>query len=122
MVWIRKDYEDIPGTYVFNGERATMGYPLNKMCFSLNSEENREELRKSPRAYCEKFGCSEEQIKAVEDLDFLQMLRLGANIYYLAKLGTAYDLDVQDAGAQMTGLTVEEFKERLRKGAEGINV
>ena len=117
MVWIRHDYEDIPGTYVFNGERATMGWPLNKMAFSLNTEENREALRQNPRAYCEKFGCSDEQIKAVEDLDFLQMLKLGANIYYLAKLGTAYGLSVQDAGAQMTGLTVEQFKQRLLDNA-----
>ena len=32
----------IPGTVLFDGEMARRGYALNKMCFSLNSERNRQ--------------------------------------------------------------------------------
>lgn len=118
MVWIEHDYEDIPGTYVFNGERAHKGYPLNKMCFSLNDGANRKALKADPDAYCRQYGLSEAQREAVKSLDFLAMLRLGGNIYYLAKLAGAYGWNVQDVGAQMTGLPVDEFKARLARAAE----
>lgn len=113
MAWVKKDYDDIPGTYVFDGRRAVMGYPLNKMCFSFNEQANRDEFLKDPRAYCKKYGLSEEQTQAVIDLDCLAMLRLGGNIYYMAKLAGIYKLNVQDVGAQMTGKTVDEFKAML---------
>lgn len=113
MAWTEKDYDDIPGTYVFDGRRALMGYPLNKMCMSLNEEDNREALRQDVEEYCKKFGMSDEQIQAVKDLDALAMLRLGGNVYYLAKLVGAYGMNMQDIGAQMRGITVDEFKAML---------
>jgi protocatechuate 4,5-dioxygenase alpha subunit len=36
-----KEYDDIPGTYVFDAERARQGYALNRFCMSLMSEDNR---------------------------------------------------------------------------------
>ncbi len=115
MSWSKKDYDDIPGTYVFDGRRALMGWPLNRMCMSLNDEVNREALRQDVEGYCKKFDLSDEQTQAVKDLDALAMLRLGGNIYYMAKLAGAYGLNVQDVGAQMRGITVEEFKDMLLK-------
>ena len=46
MAWSSHDYDKVPGTYVFNGRRSVMGYPLNRMCMSFNSAENREEFRR----------------------------------------------------------------------------
>ncbi|MBT6339964.1 MAG: protocatechuate 3,4-dioxygenase, partial [Desulfobacula sp.] len=43
----------------------------------------------------------------------LRLMELGGNIYYLAKLIGVYGLNVQDVGAQMRGVTVEEFKQML---------
>lgn len=115
MVWAKHDYDDIPGTYVFDGRLSTLGYPINKMCMSFNSEENRQEFKRDERAYCEKYGLSEEQTKAVMDRDWLRIVQLGGNIYYLAKLGIAGGGGtVQSMGAQMTGMTVEEFKAKLQ--------
>jgi protocatechuate 4,5-dioxygenase, alpha chain len=119
MAWSEKDYEKVPGTYVFNGRRSLVGYQLNKMCMSLNDAENREEVKRDPEAYCRKFGLSDEQTKAVIELDALELLRLGGNIYYLAKLAGAFGMNVQDVGAQMSGITVEEFRERLQAAARG---
>lgn len=113
MAWTEKDYDRIPGTYVFDGRRSLMGWPLNKMCMSFNDEANREEFKKDVDGYCRKYGLSEEQIQAVKELDVLKMLRLGGNIYYLAKLAGIYRLNVQDVGAQMRGITVNEFKAML---------
>ena len=43
----------------------------------------------------------------------LQMIDAGGNVYYLAKLAGIFGLDVQDLGAQQTGMTKEAFKARL---------
>ena len=44
---------------------------------------------------------------------FLDMLAAGGNAYYLAKLAGIYGLDMQDIGAQQTGMTKDEFKAKL---------
>lgn len=105
--------DDIPGTYVFNGRRAQTGYPLNRMCMSFNSAENRAAFLADQEAYCDRYGLTAAQKSAVLDRDVLRLLHQGGNIYYLAKLAGIFGLNVQDLGAQQTGVTVEEFKSRL---------
>ena len=63
---------------------------------------------------------SDEQKEALLAGDFLQLLRLGANVYFLAKIAIPRGVSVQDAGAQFQGITTEEFKENLLKRAEGF--
>ena len=41
MRWANHEFDDIPGTYVFDVRRAMLGCPLNRMCTSFNSEKNR---------------------------------------------------------------------------------
>ena len=60
MNWKRHDYEDIPGTYVFDGKTAHASYPLNKLFYSFNEEENRRAFAEDPAAYADKFGVDEE--------------------------------------------------------------
>ena len=103
----------IPGTTMFDGEQARKGYALNKMCFSFNSAENRAEYLKDKEAYCDKYGLNEQQKKAVLSLQVLDMPAAGGNAYYLAKLGGIFGLDMQDIGAQQTGMTKEAFKAKL---------
>ena len=112
-------HDDIPGTYVFNGQRAQIGYPLNRMCMSFNSAANRAEFLADPEAYYTRYGLTDDQKEAVRTRDVLRLIKLGGNIYYLAKLAGIYGLNVQDVGAQQRGVTVEEFKARLvAAGAE----
>ena len=108
----------IEGTTIFDGEMAMKGYALNKMCFSFNKAVNREAFLADPEAYMEEYGLNDEQKQAVRDKNVLAMIDAGGNIYYLAKLAGIYKLSVQDVGAQQTGMTTEEFKEKLRKQGE----
>lgn len=103
----------IPGTPVFDGAEATRGYALNAMCFSFNDAANRAAFREDEEAYCARFGLTPEQRKAVADRDVLAMIRAGGNIYYLAKLAGIFGLNVQDVGAQQTGMSVDAFKAHL---------
>lgn len=103
----------IPGTTIFDGDMARKGYALNKMCYSFNSEENRQAFLADREGYCAGFGLNAEQTKAVLDLSVLAMLAAGGNAYFIAKLGGIYRLDMQDVGAQQTGMTKAEFQAKL---------
>ncbi len=110
--------EEIPGTVIFDGRMAMKGYALNKMCYSFNSAPNREAFRRDEEAYMERFGLNEQQKAAIRARNVLQLIDAGGNIYYLAKFAGIFGLTVQDVGAQQTGMSVEEFKEFLRKQGE----
>lgn len=103
----------IPGTTPFDGEQARKGYALNKMCFSFNSGESRSEFQKDEEAYMRKYGLNEQQADAIRARNVLQLIAAGGNAYYLAKFAGIFGLDMQDIGAQQTGLTKDEFKARL---------
>jgi protocatechuate 4,5-dioxygenase alpha chain len=105
-------------TPIFDGTRAQRGYALNKMCYSFNHAHNRAAFLADEDGYCANYALSEAQRTAVRHRNVLELLAAGGNIYYLAKLAGLLGLNVQDIGAQQTGLTVSEFKARLsRAGA-----
>ncbi len=104
---------EIPGTPIFDGAQARKGYALNKMCFSFNNAANRQEFLRDEDAYCAKFGLTPEQRSAVQRRNVLELIAAGGNVYYLAKLAGIFGLNVQDIGAQQTGMTVDAFKAKL---------
>lgn len=104
---------DITGTTLFDGAQARKGYALNKMCFSFNDAANRAAFVADEAAYCEKFGLTPEQRAAIESRNVLQLIAAGGNVYYLAKFAGIFGLDVQDIGAQQTGMTKDAFKAKL---------
>ena len=104
---------DIPGTPIFDGDAARKGYALNRMCFSFNDAANRQAFRDDEECYCARYGLSPEQREAVRKRDVLAMTAAGGNVYYLAKLAGIFGLNVQDIGAQQTGLSLEDFKSKL---------
>jgi protocatechuate 4,5-dioxygenase alpha chain len=108
----------IVGTSLFDGEAASRGYALNAMCYSFNEERNREAFRADEEGYCARFDLTPEQRAAVAARNVLAMIAAGGNVYYLAKLAGIFGLNVQDLGAQQTGLSVEEFKRKLLAQAE----
>lgn len=112
------DLNDIPGTVMFDGREAMKGYALNKMCYSLNSAENRAAFLADEDGYCAKYGLDAAQHKAVRNRDVLGMIAAGGNVYYLAKLAGAWGLNVQDIGAQQTGMELEDFKNMLSRSGD----
>jgi protocatechuate 4,5-dioxygenase alpha chain len=120
MSWRQHDYDRIPGTYVFDGKTAHSAYGLNKLLFSFNHASNREAFEKDRAAYADKYGVTEAQKAALIADDFLGLLRLGANIYYLAKMAVPRGFSVQDAGAAFQGISTEEFKAKLQEKGAGL--
>lgn len=120
MAWTKHDYEDIPGTYVFDGKHAHDAYPLNKLLFSFCDEANRSEFDADPSAYCDMYGVKGKFKEFVLKKDFLGMLKAGANIYYMAKMAIPRGTSVQDCGAQFQGITTKEFQAKLLAKADNL--
>ena len=113
------DYHiDIPGTTIFDGKMAMKGYALNKMCYAFNQKSNRDAFAADEEGFMETYGLNEEQKQAIRDRDILAMIEAGGNIYYLAKFAGIFKLSVQDVGAMQTGVTTEEFKQKLLDAAD----
>ena len=98
---------------MFDGTQAQKGLALNRMCFSFNSAENRAAFQRDEDAYCKKFALNAEQREAVRERNVLKLIAAGGNVYYLAKLAGIFGLNVQDIGAQQTGMSVDAFKAKL---------
>lgn len=107
------DKKPIPGTVIFDGEQAMKGYALNKMCFSFNDEANRVAFVADEDAYCARYGLNEQQREAIRSRQVLALIAAGGNAYYLAKFAGILGLDMQDIGAQQTGMTRAQFQQKL---------
>lgn len=117
MAPVKKKHE-IAGTTIFDGDQARKGYALNKMCYSFNSAACRAEFVRDEDAYCEKYQLNVEQRAAIRNRNVLELIAAGGNAYYLAKFAGIFGLDMQDIGAQQTGMTKEAFKAKLAKAGE----
>jgi protocatechuate 4,5-dioxygenase alpha chain len=105
--------QPVPGTTIFDGEQARKGYALNKMCYSFNDAANREAFVADEDGYCARYGLNAQQREAIKNRNVLQLIAAGGNAYYLAKFAGIFKLDMQDIGAQQTGLTKDQFKAKL---------
>ena len=85
-----KEYEDVPGTFIFDADRSREGYWLNQFCITLRLEKNRQALRDDPEGYMAQFAMTDDQKQAVRDRAWNQLLALGGNVYYTSKLA-AFD-------------------------------
>jgi protocatechuate 4,5-dioxygenase, alpha chain len=115
-----KDYDDIPGTYVFDADRSRQGYHLNMFCMSLMTPEARAEFRADEPKYLDKFPMTPAQRQAILDREWNEMLRLGGNIYYTSKLGACDGLSFQQLAAKMTGSTQQEYAEMMIRGGRSV--
>ena len=111
-----RPYEDIPGTWIFDAERARAGYHLNQFLYTLMKAENRKAFLADERAYLSKFKLSEAQREAVLQRKWNRLLELGAVVYALAKLAFTDGRSYQYMAAQMTGMTEKEYVDMMLQG------
>ena len=116
-----REFEDIPGTYLFNKDRCHEGYYLNMFCMSLIKLHNRETFRADEGAYLDKFPLTEEQRRCVLERDWLGMIHVGGNIYYISKLGATDGRSFQYLAGAMSGMTQEEYRDMMVAGGRLID-
>jgi protocatechuate 4,5-dioxygenase alpha chain len=111
-----REYDDIPGTYVYDAERGRIGYPLNMFCMSLNKVENRASFKENEAAYLDRFPLTAEQRRTVLERDWLGMLKVGGNIYYTIKIAFCDGLTFQDVAGMMSGVSKEAYAQMMLAG------
>lgn len=107
---------EVEGTYVFGIEDSRRGYALNKLCGTFKEVTCREEFLADEEAYCDKFGLTPKQRKAILTRDWVAMLDLGGSIFYIFKLAQMDKKSVQYLGGIFTGMSTEEFIAELKAG------
>ena len=111
-----EEYEDIPGTWVFDAQRARIGYHLNEFLYSLMKAENRAEFLADEHKYLMKFAMTEEQREAVMKRQWNRLLELGGVSYALAKLAFTDKKSYQFMASQMVGIPESEYVKMMVSG------
>jgi len=120
MARTQQEYDDIPGTYVFDAERAKEGYHLNMFCMSLMKDQNRKAFKADEAKYLDRFPLTQEQRDAILNRQYNRMLELGGNIYFTAKLGATDGHSFQHIAAIMTGSTQEDYAKMMLAGGRSV--
>jgi protocatechuate 4,5-dioxygenase alpha chain len=115
-----KEYDDIPGTFVFDADRSREGYHLNMFCMSLMKAENRKAFKENEAEYLKRFALTPEQRDAILKRQYNRMLELGGNIYFTAKLGATDGHSFQHMAAVMTGSTQEDYAKMMLAGGRSV--
>jgi protocatechuate 4,5-dioxygenase, alpha chain len=116
----QQDYDDIPGTFVFDAERSREGYGINMFCMSLMKEENRKAFKANEAEYLKRFKLTPAQAEAVLKRDYNRMLELGGNIYFTAKLGATDGHSFQHLAAVMTGASQQDYAAMMLAGGRSV--
>jgi protocatechuate 4,5-dioxygenase alpha chain len=107
---------DIPGTILFDGAMSRTGYHLNMFCMSLMTADNRDAFKADEAAYLNQFPLTEAQRAAILGRRWNDMLSLGGNVYYMAKLAATDGLSVAHMSAAMAGLSPEDYVRMMVAG------
>ena len=113
---LKKDYEDIPGTYIFDADKGREGYQLNQFCISLRLQKNRDKFGENEEAYLDNYKMTAEQRQAVLDRDWNRLLELGGNIYYTSKLAAYDGINFQQLAGLMTGMGNDAYRAMMVAG------
>ena len=116
----KKEYSDIPGTFVFDADRSREGYHLNQFCISLRLQVNREAFNDNEEAYLDSYPMTSEQREAVISRNWNLLLELGGNIYYTSKLAANDGINFQNLAGRMTGMGVEAYRDMMLNGGRPI--
>ena len=114
------DYDDIPGTVVFDAARSRVGYPLNKFLYSLMKAENREAFLADESGYLDQFQLLPEQKTAVMEREWNTLLELGGVSYALAKLAFTDKHSYQYMAAEMTGMSQDGYMNMMIAGGRSV--
>jgi protocatechuate 4,5-dioxygenase, alpha chain len=120
MARTQQEYDDIPGTFVFDAERSREGYGINMFCMSLMKDANRKAFKANEAEYLKRFKLTPEQTEAVLKRDYNRMLELGGNIYFTAKLGATDGHSFQHLAALMTGSTQQDYAAMMLAGGRSV--
>jgi|TARA_B110000263_G_scaffold158976_1_gene138138 protocatechuate 4,5-dioxygenase alpha chain len=114
------EFDDIPGTYLFDKNRCHEGYHFNMFCMSLVKPKNRQAFRTDEASYIDNWPLTELQRRVVLERDWLGMIKAGGNIYYTSKIAATDGYSFQYIAAVMSGLPEEEYRAMMMAGGRSV--
>src|SRR5262249_14801647 len=120
MARAQHDYDDIPGTFVFDAERSRQGYGINMFCMSLMKEANRKAFKANEAEYLKRFNLTPAQTEAILKRDYNLMRELGGNIFFAARLGDTDGHAFQHLAATMTGASQQDYAAMMLSGGRSV--
>jgi protocatechuate 4,5-dioxygenase, alpha chain len=84
------------------------------------SAENRARFKANERAYLDEWPMTEEQKEALLARDYNRLIKLGGNIYFMAKVFSTDGLSYLQAVSTMTGMSVEQYRTMMIEGGRSI--
>jgi protocatechuate 4,5-dioxygenase, alpha chain len=115
---LKEQFEQVPGTYLFNADRCRAGYHINMFCMSMSKDENRKAFLADEKGYLDgRFPqLTAEQRRCILERDWLGMIKTGANIYYMSKFGATLGRSFQYMAGEMTGQGQDQYRAMMMDG------
>jgi protocatechuate 4,5-dioxygenase, alpha chain len=115
---LKEQFEQVPGTYLFNADRCRAGYHINMFCMSMSKDENRKAFLADETGYLDsRFPqLTAEQRRCILERDWLGMIKTGANIYYMSKFGATLGRSFQYMAGEMTGQGQDQYRAMMMDG------
>ena len=121
MARTQQDYDDIPGTFVFDAERSREGYQHQHVLHVADEGcRTARPSRRTRRNTSKKFTLTPAQTEAILKRDYNRMLELGGNIYFTAKLGATDGHSFQHLAAVMTGSSQPDYAAMMLAGGRSV--
>ena len=114
------EFEDIPGTYLFDKDRCHDGYHFNMFCMSLVKPKNRQAFQFDEASYMDNWPLTELQRRSVLERDWLGMIKASGNIYYTSKIAATDGHSFQSVAAAMSGVAEEEYRAMMMAGGRSV--
>ena len=114
------EFQDIPGTTLFDAQQSRLGYHLNMFCMSLMKAEHRQAFKADERAFLDRWPMTADQKQAVLRRDWNGMIELGGNIFFTAKLAATDGLSFQQIAALMSGVTQADYAQMMLDGGRPV--
>ncbi|MDB5806943.1 MAG: Protocatechuate 4,5-dioxygenase [Betaproteobacteria bacterium] len=116
----QREFDDIPGTPLFDGGMAQKGYHFNTFFMSLMKSDNRAAFKAGEAAYMENYSLSAEQKQAVLARDWNGMTALGGNVFFMVKLAATDGIAVAQMCASMAGMAPADYMRMMVAGGRPI--
>lgn len=92
-----------------------IAYALNRALYDLRDEANRGAFRADRDAYLARYPLTDEERRAVHDLDWRRINELGASVYVMTKLGAVAGVNLYHMGAAMRGGSFDDYLTFVRE-------
>jgi protocatechuate 4,5-dioxygenase alpha chain len=97
------------GTYLNTGQNAMQGLKVNRLCYDLRKQSERDAFLADPEARMQHYELAEADRELIRVRDWLGLVKRGANVFPLLRLSQLCGDGLAGTGAQMRGQTLEDY-------------